>query len=219
MTPKFIISHLDEQLGPFVEAELKNKWASGAILPIDYVYDESKQDWVLIHERFAWATANPDGMAPPPLREGTSTKKRPPDPPANYNMEMARLETLPPHTQIPVSTLATQAQPLAKAIPIKVDGTSIKLTDGIGETQINSLQPGQVELVLQDSATGQLKLQSPVKINVRSAEPHAVEWSLPYQLVVGQEVEILIQAFDGSRMLCAHYDDTFIVRINGVTGQ
>jgi hypothetical protein len=68
---KFVVSHLDQQLGPFDEQELKMKWAAGEILPIDYVYDEAKQDWILLADRFAWAAkpVKDDGSAPPPIRE------------------------------------------------------------------------------------------------------------------------------------------------------
>src|ERR1700742_2195119 len=77
MSAKFIISHLDVQLGPFDEAELKSKWVKGEIFPIDYVYDESKSDWVLLSERFPWATAKAETATPPPLREVTVKKARP----------------------------------------------------------------------------------------------------------------------------------------------
>lgn len=74
MNPRFIVSHLDEQIGPFDEATLKAKWVKGELLPIDYVYDDTKQDWVLLAERFSWATTKAEQQTPPPMRE-ISVKK------------------------------------------------------------------------------------------------------------------------------------------------
>ncbi len=54
MSKKYIVSHNGEELGPFSEDELKAKVDKFEILPIDYLYDDQKQDWVLISERFAW---------------------------------------------------------------------------------------------------------------------------------------------------------------------
>lgn len=197
MNPKFVISHLDQQLGPFDEAELKGKWLKGEILPIDYVYDETKQDWVLLAERFNWAAAKPDATTPPPLHETTVKKARPPGP------------------QIQIGATVQE-----KSVEISgAHGAKVKLVDGIGELDLSSLQPGNVELVLQDSSAGMLKLQNPLKIHVKSAVPHTVEWTLPVQQSVGQDAEIHVQAFDGSGHLCSTYEDQFLIRVTGSIGQ
>lgn len=74
MSNKFVVSHMDQQMGPFDEQELKNRWAKGDILPIDYVYDENLKDWVLLAERFAWAKAQ-DVTPPPPVRTETGVRR------------------------------------------------------------------------------------------------------------------------------------------------
>jgi hypothetical protein len=181
MNAKFIISHLDVQLGPFEEAELKAKWVKGEIFQIDYVYDESKQDWVLLSEKFQWATAKAETATPPPLREVTVKKPRP--------------QELAPVAAAPATTAAA--------------GAKVKLVDGVGEVDLTPLQPGDVELVLQDSSAGTLRLHTPLKIHVRPAEPFSVEWSLATQQVVGQDAEIQIQALDRGGHKCSHYEDHF----------
>src|SRR5579872_2706511 len=75
---KYVVSHLDEQMGPFDEAELKAKWIKGELLPIDYVYDEAKSDWILLSERFAWASAKAETDTPPPLNSATQRRAAPP---------------------------------------------------------------------------------------------------------------------------------------------
>ncbi|MGE0528739.1 MAG: hypothetical protein AB7G93_03615 [Bdellovibrionales bacterium] len=64
MSIKFVVSHLEQQLGPFEEHEIKALWVQGEILPIDYVYDEEIQDWVLLTERFDWARSKPEQPKP-----------------------------------------------------------------------------------------------------------------------------------------------------------
>lgn len=177
---KFVISHLDEQSGPFDESELKAKWVTGDLLPIDYVYDETKEDWVLMSERFVWAKNNPATAAPPPLSEVTVRKKRPPEPP-----------------------IVTKSQAI---------GAKVKLIDGVGEIDLSPLDPGEVELALQDGSTGLLKLNHPLKIHVKAAEPASVEWTFDAQNTVGQELEVRVQVLDRGGHICAHYNDQFVIR-------
>ncbi len=75
---KFVISHLDQQSGPFDESELRTKWVNGDLLPIDYVYDEHKQDWVLVAERFGWTTAKDALLTPAILQDQSQRKSNPP---------------------------------------------------------------------------------------------------------------------------------------------
>lgn len=93
-TTKFVVSHMDEQMGPFDEQQLKAAWVKGEILPIDYVYDEAKQDWVLLAERFPWAAKaqNEDLMPPPPtfVRNATVVSRR-----LNQDLAMRNAQTAP----------------------------------------------------------------------------------------------------------------------------
>jgi len=267
MSPKFIISHLDEQSGPYDEAELKGKWVKGEILPIDYVYDEAKSDWVLLAERFPWASSKAETETPPPLKEITMVRKPVPSVEAkpmsesSYNKQtqltqihmQSELQT---QTQIPIPPLAPVSAPAPAPTPIiiaapapapklpevkaeapkapapeattkvtaatpaptpaaAVQPAKVKLTDGQGEVYLSPLQPGNVQLVLQDQSAGNLKLETPLKIHVKPAEPVAIEWSLVQTQTVGQDLEVHIQALDGSGKPCKHYDDKFTIRVNG----
>lgn len=95
----------------------------------------------------------------------------------------------------------------------------VKLIDGVGEIDLSPLQPGHVELVLQNSSAGSLKLQSPLKIHVRPAEPFALEWTVPSEQTVGLDAELTIQGLDRSGHVCSHYEDTFVIRVNGAGGK
>lgn len=124
MKPKFVVSHLDQQMGPYDEQELKMKWAAGEILPIDYVYDEAKEDWILLADRFIWA-AKPikdDGSAPPPIRDVNIIKRTPP--PTKPIGEVSRVTPMPnlgaptAHQTITLSNNAPVIETLKAAMDI-----------------------------------------------------------------------------------------------------
>lgn len=169
-------------MGPFDESELKAKWAKGELLPIDYVYDDKKQDWVLLSERFLWAQEHPnESGAPPPLNEIASRK---------------------PTTAAPTVPLAAKPNPQKE----------VQLVDGKGELELQNLLPGQIELALQK---GELQLENSLKIQIRSAEPQTIEWTLVQEQTVGETVEMQIRALDVTGRICSQYDDSFHIRING----
>lgn len=207
MNPKFVVSHLDQQLGPFDEETLKAKWAKGEFLPIDYVYDDSKQDWVLLAERFEWANKSPS-INPPPIKPEMQKRKVPP--PAPGVAAPAAPAPIVPLAPIVAPSLAATA-----AAPSVSKGAKVKLVDGMGEFDLSPMSPGQVELVLQDSSNMMLKLQAPLRIQVRPAEPEQLVWTIPAHQTVGQDLEITLHAQDGNGALCVHYEDKFIVKVAG----
>lgn len=238
-----MVSHLDQELGPFEEAALKNMWDKGELLPIDYVYDEGKQDWVLVGERFEWAKQKPaapvNDAAPPPVNE--RILRRRPETLVTATAIVNPIATpiaAPLVTPAPVTPtaaptpatatvtpnaapLATAARPEAKAHTHtqKPQGAKVKLVNGIGEIDLSSLQPGNVELVLQDSSATLLKLHEPLKINVKATDPVEIVWAFPDQQTVGQEVELMVKALDEGGHICTHYSDQFAIQIRGASQQ
>ncbi len=314
---KFVVSHLDQQMGPFDEQELKMKWAAGEILPIDYVFDDAKQDWILLAERFPWA-AKPlvketTGGGPPPVKEGHIMKRMPPPPRANgaangvaaaapspgpaptpagttvvsakevthhamniseglklseplkiepikttvfepiKTTEILKLantrydeekpDLVPPTTQVtevslpstpihhnmpivqtPVAAPIAQATPSITQAPIHSavtatvpTGAKVNMVNGVGELELPPVKPGEVNLLVQGGAT--LRQTEPLKINVKASEPVVVEWTVPAQQTVGQDVEVLIRAMDNRGMVCAHYNDEYLLTIRGPVSQ
>ncbi len=197
MGAKFVVSHLDVQQGPFEESELKAKWVKGELLPIDYVYDDAKQDWLLVSERFAWATNKPEASSPPPLKDSLPRKARPPAPPKAIEISGASV----------VKEWKKEAG----------QGARVKMVDGIGEIDLSPLAPGSVEVVLQESSSGMLKLQNPLQINVKPSEPQSIEWTMPVSQAVGADTLIHIKALDAKGQLCAHFDDQFVIKVQAST--
>lgn len=266
MNAKFIISHLDQQMGPFTEVELKAKWGKGELLPIDYVFDEAKNDWILLSERFQWTkaasvaatsaptsaaksavtpvVANPAAVtapasesAPPPLRADAIKKKTAPIP-QMIESEATRPDIIVPHLNLPKidskveiptpaaaiveplpATAVTKAEPAATPASVAMkseatphQATKVQLVNGVGEVDISTADPGAVELVVQDSV---LKLQQPLRVQVKMLEPEEITWSFPLQHTVGNDLEISIRALDNKGNPCPHYNDDFTIKVAG----
>lgn len=208
---KFIISHLDQQIGPFSEQELKTKWVEGEILPIDYVYDETKKDWILMTEQFAWTKTLGAHAEPPPIKK--SLEKVTPPPPKKQEPIVAPILNPPleqfsktPEPDLEVTNL--NLRPAQE----KSAGTDIKIVNGVGVIDLPSVNAGVVELVLH---TDDLIAREPLKINVRALQPSEIVWFLPEQLPVGESLSIQIKALDERGGLCSHHNDHFLVQSEG----
>jgi hypothetical protein len=135
MSAKFVVSHLDQQLGPFDEATLKAKWAQGEFLPIDYVFDEAKQDWVLLAERFEWAK-KPAQINPPPIKATEAPKKKTP-PPAPKEAAKAAV-TSPSISLQPITLSGISVPTLNIPMPVEVEPVIELTTTGITSGHIPS---------------------------------------------------------------------------------
>lgn len=68
MLTKHIVSHAGQELGPFSEDEIREKILANELLPIDYLYDEVSQDWVLISDKLDLKKLiAPQIQLPPPM--------------------------------------------------------------------------------------------------------------------------------------------------------
>lgn len=143
MSAKFVVSHLDQQLGPFDEATLKAKWAQGEFLPIDYVYDEAKQDWVLMAERFEWAK-KPAEVNPPPIKSADAAKKKTPPPAPKEAINQAA--TSPSITLAPISLTGISIPTLNVPMPVEVDPMIELTSTGISNIPSDITKITKIEL-------------------------------------------------------------------------
>lgn len=238
-----MVSHLDQQLGPYDETTLKSKWQEGEFLPIDYVFDEEKQDWVLISDRFEWAK-KPAQVSPPPIKAEPPKKKATP-PPAPKEAILAAATSPSIHlSQVSVSqiTVPTLNVPVEVETPEVIELTST----GIERTKIEiTPEPvevkrapasvevpsnGQLKMVngvavvdLSTLTPGQLELKlnnagQEIKLNlqVRSAEPARIDWSVkPMQPVAGTDCEVTCRANDKHGHLCTEFKGAFAIQSGG----
>jgi hypothetical protein len=242
MSAKFVVSHLDQQLGPYDELTLKTKWQEGEFLPIDYVFDEEKQDWVLISDRFEWAK-KPAQVSPPPIKAEQPKKKTIP-PPAPKEAIVAAATSPSIHlSQVSLSQITVPT--LNVPVPVEVETPdAIELTSaGVERTKIEIIpEPVEVRSAPASAATasnGQLKMvngvavvdlstltpgQLELKLNnagqeiklnlqVRSAEPARIDWSVkPMQPVAGTDCEVTCRANDKHGHLCTEFKGAFAIK-------
>ena len=207
-TPKFIVSHEDQQLGPFDEAELREKWTSGAILAVDYVYDEAKQDWIMVAERFRWAANGTlTDTVRMPVRPTSVTEEMtveleitpeqlPPPPPASPS-----LHATPPVLIIP-PVIATAA-----GVPPR----AIRLTDGYGEISLDALNAGSFEL----SMRGEDLPTTKIRLDLLNSEPTAVLWSLPATVEVDHPLRVDLRVVDAQGRTCVRFERALTVVLAG----
>ncbi|MGE3388007.1 MAG: hypothetical protein AB7K41_14855 [Bdellovibrionales bacterium] len=73
MAAKYIVSHAGQEVGPYSDDEIKQMLLGNQLLPIDYLYDEKKQDWILLSERFDVKSLSQE-MGLPPQVPGQKAK-------------------------------------------------------------------------------------------------------------------------------------------------
>lgn len=167
-----MVSHLDQQLGPFDEATLKAKWLEGEFLPIDYVFDEAKQDWVLMAERFEWAK-KPAEINPPPLKTQDAKKTPPPAP------KEAVASATSPSIHLPPVTLSEISIPtLNVPVPVEVDPLIELTSTGIKDFPHDITKVTKIEM----NPLAHLPDPSPVPVTAASPAPAAATSAPPSSL-------------------------------------
>lgn len=205
-TPKYIVQHQDEQLGPFEEHELKQRWEAGTILGIDYVYDEGKQDWVLLAECFRWAAAGHlDDTMPVKIQPPAMTEEIALEPEVEPEVEAVELPELPPVAPAPVPKVAA-----AKPVAAK-HAAEVRMVDGRGELTLGELKPGHLSVRIMHEGLEAEELH----LDVRPAEPVRVRWTPPASHVVGHELELRFEAVDADDRVCAGFSGEFTVVTGG----
>lgn len=73
----FYISHDDKQLGPFSQDSILQQIAENKLSPLDHIYDESCQDWVVLLEHPLFSVALSDAKPSVPNQSGNAKSNHP----------------------------------------------------------------------------------------------------------------------------------------------
>lgn len=75
---KYFVSHSSQQMGPYTVDEIVRHVAEGTLSPLDYVYDESKSDWLLFleHPELAEKVKELKPKAPPQVQKNSEVPKK-----------------------------------------------------------------------------------------------------------------------------------------------
>jgi len=86
---KYLVSHQNEQIGPFGLDEIVEKVRSKQLELFDYIYDQEKDDWVLLMEFAGLASklkSNKPTARPPQAGTGTTPDATPPAVETRFNI-------------------------------------------------------------------------------------------------------------------------------------
>ncbi|MCB0411444.1 MAG: hypothetical protein KDD22_02890, partial [Bdellovibrionales bacterium] len=178
MQNQFIVSHNGVEIGPLSANDILNKLSTGEFDPIDYVYMEEAQDWIMLDEfKLKNTQNNPKKEEQPPklqtpypnvdekaafLFVEPPKKKEEEKPPVLINGQANKLQQDDEPVPLEASKPTKNTEPLLNAKRIG-NPKSVKLKDGQGVASLSALKVGEIWVELKSktpiSNVGKLKIQ------------------------------------------------------------
>ena len=217
----YIVSHLGQELGPHTEAELQKLWDKKEILPIDYVFDEAKQDWFLLTDVFEWAQQltsitsirdlnRMDDEGPPALNKIERTR-------ADIVRKTAAEKSQAKQSETKSSSLQEKAKikvkvqedpPPSEVIlrrPKNIPYTT-QFKAGQAKVDLSDLAKTPGAFTLKELPGSPLKFKEAFNIEVRPATPKKLVVRVPYTIQAGQEINVKLEAVDETFHFCPNLD-------------
>ena len=212
----YIVSHLGQEMGPHTEAELLRMWEQKEILPIDYVFDETKQDWMLLTDAFDWAQhltstsikiakaafdANNAEEGPPSLtkieRAKTTFTAAPVtvEKPVKTAVEKPKSKIVVKEDPPPTEVILRRPKNIPYTTQFKSGQASIDLTE-LAKT------PGA--FTIREVPGSSLRFKEALKIEIRPAIPKKLLLNVPYTTHAGQTIHVKLEAVDENKQFCPH---------------
>ncbi len=215
MSQRFIVSHEGQELGPFTEEEIRAKLLANKLYPVDYVFDETAQDWVLINERFSLSPTSPVT----PLAATPNAK----------NMTFPSVHELPPPHDIvvrrtpqivptpPIAQPAAKKSPITTPVPASGNPTKnrVHFSGGIGTVSMTQLKAGKVSLRLKDYSTLGLAGTPDVNLVIHAGPINQFIIHGPSACTAGEEFVVEIKAYDAFENFISSYSGELSVELSG----
>lgn len=207
----YIVSHLGQEIGPHTEEQLINLWDQKQILPIDYVFDEEKQDWFLITDIFDWAQHLTSVTA---LHRIVKEQLKPQDAPPSLDKVEKTLSGSAPNFK--KSTLQKPAEkvivkedpPPSEVILRRPKNISYTTQFNAGQAKIDltdlAKNPGAFEL--REIPGSPLKFKEPFSIEIRPATAKKLAVRSPQTVQAGQTINVKLEATDENGHFCPNLD-------------
>lgn len=235
MQLKFIVSHEGLELGPYAEGEIRQMLATNQLMPIDYLYDETKQDWVLINERFdlksQMAPMSPtvDGAEAPPPQDIVVRRKE------TSKFSVANSSPLGFGTPLSPAPLSPVEKPLAAAeilqpAPLPMaqrtvvtqtvnDTSRVQFAGGVGTVSLKQLRAGRIVLKLKDCTSPNVALPTETVVNVQAGPAKMIGWEIPSDAKAGEDVVIHCWAKDAYDNTTTNFQGHLEITVKGFASE
>lgn len=202
---RFIVSHLDQEKGPFTRDEIVAKLKNGELTVIDFVYVEEKSDWITLLEFVPDANLN---TSAPKVTEPVAQKaelkveaKSEPKVETKVETKQEQLKVVEaPKAKAPEKT-PPQAPEKKQASPesARVETAKpekVELKGGQAEIDLVHFAAGQMRLKIKGASGETLELPMPVPIEVKAAPAEKISMTGPSEGVAGEECVLSFEATD-----------------------
>lgn len=217
MQKQFIVSHNGLEQGPFQAEDILSRLARKELQPVDYIFIEEHQDWMLLAEFQAYLDSiNPKSSQikdqPPalsPYPNVTESKKE------KLLREVQKLRDQQHAANLPKEIfkpeVAFEAPP--KVEPTTKSATAVKLKQGEGTYSVPAEKAGQLYVKLKSSEN--LGLGAQLEVKVKSGHPEKVTWEGPSKKVVGEHAQFILFAEDQYGNLVQSYSGQMSLKWHG----
>lgn len=204
----YIVSHLGQELGPYTESELQNLWNKKEILPVDYIFDEEKQDWLLMTDLFDWAQ-HLTSTSITALKEISITHSlsNPNTPPALNKVERTKTN-FPIRVDEKSKIQAKEDPPPTEVILRRPKNMAYTTQFQSGQAKINlsDLAKNAGSFTLKEVPGSTLKFKEAFQIEIRPAIPKKLSLHVPLQVQAGQTINVKLEALDETGHFCPNLD-------------
>lgn len=206
----YIISHLGQEMGPYTETELKALWEKRQILPVDYLFDEEKQDWFVVGDVFEWAqqltsTSIPiQKTTPAPI----TSDEMPPDLTKVERTKTGVFKVEKTNTKMIAKVEAKEDPPPSETIFRRPQNMSYKTEFNSGEAKVDlsdlSKQPGS--FILRELPGSPIRFKETFQIEIHPAVATQLNLQAPPTVQAGQTVNVKVEALDEHGHFCPTVD-------------
>jgi len=209
---RFIVSHEGQELGPFSESEIKALLLENKLFPIDYLYDEVAQDWILINERFNLSTIAAEAMA----IQSPAEDEPPPHTVVSRRIKVSSQNETKPLSGTQLPTDVPRPKDAPKPNLSKPDADHIRFENGVGEIRVKPTQAGKVQLLFR---SGNQLAPENVEIFVQAGPAHHISIDCPSHCVAGDKITLTLKTYDAFNNRSGDYSGSADIHLRGEKSQ
>lgn len=229
MQKQFIVSSNGFEKGPFEPEEILSQLIRKELQPVDYVYIEENQDWMMLAEFQSYLDSRnpssslikdqPPALAPYPNVSEPKKEKLLKEVQKLRDQQVTNLPKemyAAPEAKKSVPLLKTEKPPILET-PINNSSSTaskaIQLKQGEASYSVPAEKAG--ELLLKLKSNQNLDLGGQLQVKVKSGHPEKVTWEGPSKKTVGEKTQFTLTAADQFGNLVVSYNGQMSLKWQG----